>query len=48
LYEWLPDGRKAFHSVYMHLPPLDVSGIRNGALASRAEADLLLSKLARA
>lgn len=45
---WLNDGRDAFHSVYMHLPPLDVSGIRNGAMASRAEADLLLSKLARA
>jgi 3',5'-cyclic-AMP phosphodiesterase len=45
---WLHDGRAAFHSVYMHLPPLDSSGIRNGAFASRAEADLLLSKLARA
>jgi Icc protein len=45
---WLNEGRSAFHSVYMHLPPLDVSGIRNGAMASRAEADLLLSKLARA
>lgn len=45
---WLQEGREAFHSVYMHLPPLDVSGIRNGAFASRAEADLLLSKLARA
>jgi 3',5'-cyclic-AMP phosphodiesterase len=45
---WLSEGRGAFHSVYMHLPPLDVSGIRNGAFASRAEADLLLGKLARA
>jgi Icc-related predicted phosphoesterase len=45
---WLNDGRDAFHSVYMHLPPLDSSGLRNGAFASRAEADLLLSKLARA
>lgn len=45
---WLREGRAAFHSVYMHLPPLDSSGLRNGALASRAEADLLLSKLARA
>jgi Icc protein len=45
---WLQDGRNAFHSVYMHLPPLDSSGIRNGAMASRAEADLLLAKLARA
>jgi len=45
---WLDQGREAFHSVYMHLPPLDSSGIRNGAMASRAEADLLLSKLARA
>lgn len=44
---WLNEGRDAFHSVYMHLPPLDVSGVRNGAMASRAEADLLLSKLAR-
>jgi predicted phosphodiesterase len=48
LDEWLQEGRSAFHSVYMHLPPLDVSGIRNGAMASRAEADLLLSKLSRA
>lgn len=48
LDSWLEEGRAAFHSVYMHLPPLDVSGIRNGAMASRAEADLLLSKLARA
>lgn len=45
---WLEEGRAAFHSVYMHLPPLDTSGIRNGAFASRAEADLLLVKLARA
>lgn len=45
---WLQEGRDAFHSVYMHLPPLDVSGVRNGAMASRAEADLLLSKLAGA
>ena len=44
---WLNEGRDAFHSVYMHLPALDTSGIRNGALASRAEADLFLSKLAR-
>ncbi|MET0388477.1 MAG: metallophosphoesterase [Polyangiales bacterium] len=48
LSEWLREGRDAFHSVYMHLPPLDVSGVRNGAMASRAEADLLLSQLARA
>jgi hypothetical protein len=45
---WLREGGAAFHSVYMHLPPLDVHGTRNGALASRAEADLLLAKLARA
>jgi 3',5'-cyclic-AMP phosphodiesterase len=45
---WLRDGREAFHSVYMHLPPLDTGGVRNGAMASRAEADLVLSKLARA
>ncbi|HET8940144.1 MAG TPA: metallophosphoesterase [Polyangiales bacterium] len=44
---WLSDGREAFHSLYMHLPALDSSGVRNGALASRAEADMLLSKLAR-
>lgn len=45
---WLTEGRQGFHSVYMHLPPLDSSGVRGGAFASRAEANRLLSKLARA
>ena len=45
---WLEDGRDAFHSVYMHIPPLDASGVRNGAIASRAEANMMLGKLARA
>jgi len=48
LDDWLAEGDDAFHSVYMHIPPLDASGIRNGAFASRAEANMLLGRLARA
>ncbi|MDH5671613.1 MAG: metallophosphoesterase [Myxococcales bacterium] len=48
LDDWLQQGNDAFHSVYMHIPPLDARGIRNGAFASRAEANMLLGRLARA
>lgn len=45
---WLEAGKDALHMVIMHIPPLDVSGVRNGAFASRAEANKLLSMLANA
>lgn len=45
---WLDAGRDALHMVIMHIPPLDVSGVRNGAFASRAEAHKLLTTLANA
>ena len=43
---WLAAGRGNVHVVGMHIPPLDPSGIRNGAFASRGEASKLLAKLA--
>lgn len=45
---WLDDGADGFHAVHMHIPPLDARGIRNGAFASRAEANMLLGRLSRA
>lgn len=51
VYEWLDDwltlGRDQVHVVAMHIPPLDPTGVRNGAFASRSEATKLLSRLAR-
>lgn len=44
---WLDAGRDATHLVFMHIPPLDPSGIRNGAFSSRAEAAKLLLRLGR-
>lgn len=52
VYDWLETwsaetaGRT--HLAFMHIPPLDPSGIRNGAFSSRAEANKLLARLARA
>jgi hypothetical protein len=43
---WLGRGRSAVHVVAMHIPPLDPTGVRNGAFASRNEAAALLGKLA--
>ncbi|WP_437678153.1 metallophosphoesterase family protein [Sorangium sp. So ce131] len=50
VYEWLPgwlaEGQDLLHVVTMHLAPLDPVGTRNGAFASRAEANKLLTLLA--
>ncbi|WP_437317356.1 metallophosphoesterase family protein [Sorangium sp. So ce385] len=43
---WLAEGRERLHVVTMHLAPLDPVGSRNGAFASRAEANKLLTMLA--
>lgn len=45
LDEWLTRGANQFHLVGMHIPPLDPTGVRNGAFASRDEAMDLISKL---
>ena len=47
LDDWLAAGRDENHLVFMHVPPLDPSGIRNGAFSNRAEAAKLLSLLGR-
>lgn len=44
---WLEAGRDDVHIVSMHIPPLDPTGVRNGAFASRAEAAKLLGRLAQ-
>jgi 3',5'-cyclic AMP phosphodiesterase CpdA len=46
LDRWLEEGKDKPHMVVMHIAPLDPIGTRNGAFASRAEADKLLSRLA--
>lgn len=43
---WLAEGRDLLHVVTMHLAPLDPVGSRNGAFASRAEGNKLLTMLA--
>jgi hypothetical protein len=43
---WLARGLGGVHVVAMHVPPLDPTGVRNGAFASRAEAAKVLSLLA--
>ena len=40
---WLQAGANSLHLAMMHIPPLDPAGFRNGAFASRAEANKLLS-----
>jgi predicted phosphodiesterase len=45
---WLARGRNSVHVVAMHIPPLDPTGVRNGAFASRGEAASLLAELAKA
>ncbi len=47
LEEWTEKGSEKAHLVMMHIPPLDVSGHRNGAFASRVEANTLLNVLER-
>jgi hypothetical protein len=44
---WLDASRNAPHLVFMHVPPIDPIGVRNGAFSSRAEADKLLARLGR-
>jgi 3',5'-cyclic-AMP phosphodiesterase len=44
---WLEQGRDATHVVAMHIAPFDPVGLRNGSFASRAEAAMLVSRLAR-
>jgi 3',5'-cyclic-AMP phosphodiesterase len=43
---WLARGRHGVSVVAMHIPPLDPTGVRNGAFASRSEAATLLGRLA--
>lgn len=43
---WLAAGKNTNHIVAMHIPPLDPSGVRNGAFGSRNEAAKLLTRLA--
>jgi 3',5'-cyclic AMP phosphodiesterase CpdA len=43
---WLTEGIDRLHFVFAHIPPLDPTGTRNGAFASRLEANKLLSLLA--
>lgn len=43
---WLASARERTHVVAMHIPPLDPTGVRNGAFANRAEAAKLLQRLA--
>lgn len=43
---WLDAGADGLHAVLMHIPPLDPVGQRNGAFASRAEANKLANLLA--
>jgi 3',5'-cyclic AMP phosphodiesterase CpdA len=45
---WLERARDRVHIVAMHIPPLDPTGVRNGAFASRAEAAKLLGRFADA
>lgn len=47
LDRWLAQGRGGAHFVFMHIPPLEPVGIRNGAFSSRAEAHKLLARLGR-
>ncbi|MCA9641976.1 MAG: metallophosphoesterase [Polyangiaceae bacterium] len=44
---WLSEHTSDVHIVAMHIPPLDPTGVRNGAFSSRNEAAKLLGRLAR-
>lgn len=48
LDQWLGEGRSRTHAVLMHIPPLDPTGVRNGAFANRNEAAKLIALLAEA
>lgn len=47
LDHWLELGRNDVHLTFMHIPPLDPIGFRDGAFSSRPEADKLIVRLAR-
>lgn len=47
LDRWLAEGSDGLHFVAMHIPPIDPTGVRNGAFASRMEAHKLLGRLRR-
>jgi predicted phosphodiesterase len=44
---WLANAKGNAHFVFMHIPPIEPIGIRDGAFSSRAEADKLIVRLAR-
>lgn len=46
LDDWLDRSAGGLHVVTMHIPPLDPVGERNGAFASRPEANKLIARLA--
>jgi Icc-related predicted phosphoesterase len=48
LDSWLANARSGVNIVAMHIPPLDPTGVRNGAFASRGEAAALLAGFAEA
>ncbi len=47
LRQWLDEAKGDTHVFVTHIPPIDPSGIRNGAFASRNEAAKLLEMLAK-
>ncbi len=47
LDDWMDRAGDRPHLVMMHIPPLDPTGLRNGAFASRAEAMKIVSRMAR-
>jgi Icc protein len=51
VYSWLDDwllrGQNGVHLLFMHIPPLDPIGIRDGAFSSRAEAAKFIARLGR-
>jgi hypothetical protein len=44
---WLAAGRGRTHLVFMHIAPVEPSGLRNGCFSSRAESDKVLARMAR-
>lgn len=45
LDDWLARGKNGVHLLFMHIPPLDPIGLRDGAFSSRAEAAKLIARL---
>jgi len=46
LEDWLEASRDRVHIVFMHIPPVDPVGVRNGSFGSRSEAHHVLARLA--